>query len=391
MARENEDQSLREYGSRKKRYKKRKNIIIIMLLLLIAVAGASYLVYLYNRCYQNYKVIKSVDLTGESASGYLSFGSSVVRYSKNGAEAYDKDGKLLWNGSYEMTDPITDSCGNYIAIADKGGKSVQVFNEKGSAGNYTAESNITKIKVASQGVTAVLMQQGEDNYIKLYDLDGTELGIIKKSVNDTGYPLDFAISNDGRKLVVIYLSVTGGDMVSHVLCYSFDKVGKNQPDHFVGGYHFGKGTVASRAVFLNNNTFCIYYDKGFEIDSIPEIPKTIKRVSLKGKILSILHNKEHTGVVLESENGSSKSLLLYNLQGKQVLNKALDMNYKRIFLTEKEIILYDDLSCTVMKTNGKVKFKHTFEGDITEFYPVNNLDRYFLINEGKLAAIQLTQ
>jgi hypothetical protein len=42
-----------------------------------------------------------------------------------------------------------------------------------------------------------------------------------------------------------------------------------------------------------------------------------------------------------------------------------------------------------MKMDGRVKFKDTFESSITAFYPINNLDRYYLVSEEKLSDIQL--
>jgi hypothetical protein len=122
-----------------------------------------------------------------------------------------------------------------------------------------------------------------------------------------------------------------------------------------------------------------------------QIPKEIHKETLKGRIQSILHNNKNVGVVLEEEDGSAKHLLLYNLKGKKVLDKKLDLSYKNIAMTDEEIIMYDDLSCIVMKLNGKIKFKHTFDSNISGVYPINNLDRYFLANEAKLSVIQLKQ
>lgn len=391
MAKENAEQTLREYGNRKKRYKRRIRIIIISLLLIIAAVGVSFLIYLYNRTYQNYKAIKSTEIEGENVTGYLSYGSSIIRYGKNGAIAYDKDGKLLWNGSFEMSAPIADTCGKYVVFADKGNKSVHIFDEDGAAGDFKTLYNIVKVEVASQGVVAALMEEGNNNYIVLYDLDGKELAPISNTVNNAGFPLDIAYSDDGKKLIVIYLKVTGGEPISNVACYAFTEYGKNFPSQMVGAYKAKNGIMAPRVIFLNNNNFCVYKDNGFALYSFKEKTKEVKDKSLKGKVLSILSNKKYTGLVLEAVDGSSKHLMLYDLKGKKVLDKTLDFDYKQIFLADEEIIMYNDLNCKILKINGKTKFKHTFDSNIAGFYPSNNLDRYFLVNETKLSTIQLTE
>lgn len=390
MTKDNDGQSLRDYGNRKKRVKRIRNIIISALLLVFAVLGIAYLLSLYNKNYQGYEVIKSVDSTGENAVGYLSYGSSVVKYSRDGAVAIDKDGSLLWNGSYEMMNPIADTCGKYVVVADKNNKSVHVYNGKGSVGSYTTLYDIIKVEIASQGVVVALMEEDETNYIILYDVDGTELGKKVTNINNVGYPIDIALSDDGEKLVISYLSFTKGELISTVAFFNFGEVGQNYTDRFVGGYEF-EDVIVPRVTFLNNNTACAYKENGFLIYSMTEIPNLIYEEELEGKIQSILNSDKYTGVVLEAGEAAPKQLILYDLKGNKVLDIALDFDYDKIFLSEDEIIMYDNLTCLVMKVNGKIKFRYTFEGNVTAFYSINDLDRYFLINETKISEILLVE
>lgn len=389
MARDNENQSLREYGNRRKRYKRIRNSIILVLFLAAVGIGIGYLIYLFNKSYDDYKAVNSVDIPGDTADGYLSYGSDVIKYGKDGAQAYDKSGKTIWNASFEMSDPITDVCGSYAVIADRGGMSVHIFNDKGEAGSLTMLYRITDVEVASQGVVAVMMEEGENNHCNLYDTDGTLLVEVPNTINNAGYPLDITLSNDGTKLVVIYLTVTSGDLISNVTCYNFTGVGDNFENKIVGNYTSSKGVLAPKVVFLNNDTFCSFKDNGFLLCAMKETPSKIKEITLEGSIKSILYNKNYSGVVLEAKDGSSKHLMLYNLKGKLVLDKVIDLDYSRIFLTDEEIIMYNKTDCIIMKISGKVKFRHTFDRDITAIYPINNLDRYYLISDKSLSDIQL--
>ena len=387
---ENEGQALRDYGNRKKRLKRRRNIIISTLLLIAAVVGTAYLLSIMNRNYQSYEVVKSIDNT-ENTVGYLSYGSSLVKYSRDGAVAYDRDGNPIWNGSYEMKEPIADTCGKYVVVADRGGKSVQIFNSKGSVGNFKTVYNILKVEVASQGVVAALMENGEEDYIYLYDVDGTELVHKKTNVNDEGYSMDISLSNNGEKLVISYLSVTKGELISTVAFYNFGEVGQNYTDGFVGGYAF-KGEVVPRVVFVNNDTACAYKDNGFLIYSMKEKSDMVHEELFEdSKIQSILYNDKYIGIVLEAGEADPKKLLLYDLVGNKVLEKKLDFDYSKIFLTDKEIIMYDNVSCLILKINGREKFRYTFDSNIEAFYPINDLDRYFFINSLKISEILLAE
>lgn len=390
MAKANDGQTLREYGSRKKRVKRNRRIIIGLLFIILLVVGGFYLFSLYNRDYQNYEVVKTTEITGENAVGFLDYGNAVVKYSKDGAVAISKDGELLWNGSYQMSEPIADICEKYVVIADKGGKSIHIFNNKGKAGNFSTNYDIIKVEVAAQGVVAVLMENGDDNHIILYDVDGTILGEKYTTVSGAGYPMDISLSMNGEKLAVSYLSVNKGKLISTVAFFNFGEVGKNYTDRFVGGYKF-EDRIIPRVVFLNNDTVCAYKDNGFILCAIPEIPKILHEETLEGNIKSIVHNDKYTGVVMEAEETKPQKLLLYDLSGKKLLDKSLDFDYDKIVLSENEIILHNHISCLILKLNGNDKFRYTFEGNIAAFYPINDLDRYFLVNEDSVSQIALVE
>lgn len=391
MGNENEGRSLKEYGNRKKRYKRRRRAIVIAVLLLLAVIVGIYLLRLYNRTYQSMSVMTSKDITEDSTIGYLRYGSSMVKYGRNGVEAIDMDGNPLWNGSYELQEPIADTCGKYVVIAGKGSKEIHIYNQKGEVANLPTDYDIMKVEIASQGVVAVLMEDGDANYIKLYDLDGTELATKNTHTDNEGFPLDFSLSEDGKKLVTSYLSYTGGKLTDTVAFYNFGEVGQNNLDNCTGGYAFDDGILAPKVAFVNNDTVCVFKDNGFTLYAMKEIQNKIKTENVEGQIQSVFYNKEYIGMVLQTEGTSAKSIVLYDLSGKRILKKALDFDYEKIYLADNEIILYDNMSCLIMKLNGKTKFRYTFDMNIEAIFPINGFDRYFVAGDNKLNAIQLKE
>lgn len=390
MAKDNEGQSLRDYENRKRRYKKRRRLIVSIFTIILLCGASVYLYHLYNRNYKSYEVIHTIENAGEGAVNYLSYGSSVIKYSRDGAEAIGEKGSLIWNGSYEMKAPIADSCGKYAVVADKGGKSIEIFDGSGIAGSITTIYDIIKVEIAAQGVVAALMEDGETNYIYLYDVDGTVLGEKVTDVNNSGYPIDFSLSDDGEKLVISYLSVTQGELISTVAFFNFGEVGQNYTDRFVGGYEFND-IIIPRVTFLNNNTVCVYKENGFLIYSMDEIPNMVHEENVEGSIKSILYNESYCGVVVANDGAESSKLMLYNLSGHKVLDRSLDFDYQTIFLSKEEIIMYDNSTCNIMKINGNQKFKYTFDNNITAFYPMNNIDRYYFIGAAGISEISLVE
>lgn len=390
MAKENDGQTLRDYGKRKKQYRKRKVVIFISILLILVIAGMIYLYQLYNRTYHNYKIVDSTPNTKENIVGYLKYEESVVRYSKDGAVAIDQKGNPKWNGSYEMQNPIADVCGEYVVVADRGGNSVHIFNDKGEAGNFNTEYKITKAEVASQGVVAILMLEGDVSYIKLFDKEGEMLTENITNVNKDGYPMDISLSDDGTKLATTFVSVNKGNLETTIAFFNFSKVGQNYTDNFAGGFTY-KDIVIPRITFLNNDMVCAYKENGLILYSMKELSDFIVEETTELKIKSVLHSSKYTGLVLEGDNKEASHLILYNLEGDKILDRKLNFDYTNITIIGDEIILYNDLSCLILKTNGKEKFKYTFTSNISAFYPINQFDRYLLVNTEDIAEIQLTE
>ena len=233
----------RDYEERRRRYRRNRVILFSLLLVLIVLIGAIYLIRLFNRNYQDYEVINRVTNTEENLGGYLEHKGGIVRYSKDGALAVDSKGNLLWNGSFEMTDPIADACGEYVVIADRGSKQLQIFNKGGLAGSISTNHPIVKTEVAKQGVVGVLMMDGDTSYIELYSKEGDLLGEKITSMAKDGYPMDISLSDDGRKVAATYISFNKGEIINNILFLNYGEVGKNYTDRTAGGDIHSSGII----------------------------------------------------------------------------------------------------------------------------------------------------
>lgn len=381
---------MRDYEDRKKRYRKNRAIIFSLLLVLIVIMGAVYLIRLYNRTYKDYEVTHRVNNTEENLGGYLEYDGAVVRYSRDGAVAVDNKGNLLWNGSYVMADPIADTCKEYVAIADRGGKQVYIFNSKGLAGSLTMNHPIVKAEVAQQGVVAVLMTEDDISYIELYSKEGDLLGEKVTNMVKDGYPMDISLSDDGEKVAATYLNLNGGEIKNNILFLNYGEVGKNFTDRTAGALIYNNDIVP-RITFLDNDTVCAFKENGLLIFTMEEIAELATEETIEGKIESVLHNRKYAGMVIRENGDKETRLLLYDLRGKKILDKKLDFEYESIYLSGNEVIMYDDLTCVIYKADGKEKFRYTFTSNISALYSINNLDRYFLVNPQEILEIQLVE
>lgn len=382
---------MQSYEARKRRARR---LMITVALLVGAAAAVLGVLYLYgreNRVYNSYETVTSRDKTSGSEE-YTRYGNGVLRVNRDGAEALDGDGTMLWNVSYTMTDPIYAVCENAAAVADRAGRSLYIMDGTGSSNPVNTTHQIYEIDVANQGVTAALMVDGVNTYINLYSISGTNLLEINTNAGDDGFPVDLALSNDGTKLVTSYVMMRDGEMTTQITCYNFGEVGQNYTDNIVALYYYER-QFCPKVEFLTNTVFCVFLDNGVEVYRMQETPgDPIFTKAFEQEIQSIFYNESYIGFVLSNEEGSDRYRMeVYDLSGNMVLIETMNDNYKDIMVSDDEVIYYDDLNVVITKLNGIEKFRYKFSTNIDFFLPGGNSQRYLMATDSEIITIKLTQ
>lgn len=390
MTKRYEKDDTMSYETKIKRYKKKSRIITVTVVL-FAIAIAAFLINAYfNKTYNSYKVISKIERADSNTVKYISYGENMLKYSRDGASVIDGVGGLIWNGTYEMKEPSADICGDYVAIGDIGSKDLYVFDNVGKTTKLEMLHPIMEVEVASQGVTAVVLDDKDQNYINIIDAkNNKEIVNIKTIVQKNGYPVDISISEDGKKLVTSYLSVSNGIVESKVSFYNFGAVGQSEIDRIVGGFDYHQ-TIVPKVDFIDNNTVCAYGDDKFTIYSMKEKPSKIYEETFKSEIKSTFSNERYIGFVLKNTEDEKKyQVVVYDLKGKKVLDQNVDYDYNQVLISKNEILFYSDLEWFILKTNGKEKLHHRFKTNISYIMPANQYNRYFIIDQTNINHIKL--
>ena len=339
-----ERNEIKRYEENKKKAKQKKRILIIGSIVMCICLEIVHIVYRMNTTYKGYTIIKSVERADSSSVVYMPYGTNFIKYSKDGASGFRPNGEILWNGSYEMKNPMAVTCGNYVAIADIGGKDVYIFNGSDTGTYMEMDAPIEQISVANQGVFAVILKKNGEANINIYDpyntIEQLKVSIATSTDND-GFPVAIALSKDGQKLVTSYMNVQNGVMKSSLNFYNFDSVGKNSVDRIVGSRPLDQKVVVD-IDFLNNNTICAYTKDGFQLYSMKETPQDTEVVEIKETINSIAANSKYIAVVTEENNRVEVpyKLFVYNTNGEKILDKDITFTYDNIEMGEDEVILY---------------------------------------------------
>ena len=378
-----------------KEQKKHKIWVAVMVSICIVTAISIFAYILnsiVNKHYTSYEVLLSNERKDSNNVEYQQHEKGILKYSRDGATGIDINGNILWNGSYDMNNPQADICGNYIVIADIGGKEWYIYNGTNSGTKYEETLSIVQIQVSRQGVVAVVLEDKDSNEIHIYnpyDTNQPLLANIPTNVSEDGYPMDISISKDGKKIVTSYFSVVDGVGQSRVCFYNFDEVGQDKVNRIVGGEEFGN-TLVHKVEFINNEVVCILTENGFTLYSMVELPEQIASESFEKEIKSVMLGSDTIGFVLNGLEEEKKELVLYNLNGKKTLTKKIDYKYDKVYISGEEIIFLSDLEGIILRNTGSEKLHSKFSKRMDYVFKVDEKNTYIFINETNIEKIKLT-
>ena len=361
---------------------------------LAAAAGCALLIWLVkytidNWQYQNYKVVTETVQEDTVSVQYTEYGDNILKYGGDEVSLQNRQGETVWNEPQTMNNPTVDICDEYCVVYDKKGTALTIFNLQGKAGSIQTSLPILKAKVASQGVTAVVLEDGETTWINVYNVKGEEIVTAKTRVDSPGYPVDISISDDGLLLAVSYLKVENNKPASYVAFYNFGNTGQNQMDNMVSGYTYSD-VIVPDVEYLNNSCAVAFRDDGFVIFKGKQIPEETVTVKTEDEILAVFCDEDCIGMVFrDNESDWPYRMELYDSSGKRKYTAGLDISFDHIDISKDQIILYNNNEFAIYTLKAKCRYEGPLkEGNIRSIFKVAK-NRYMAVLDGGVETIKL--
>lgn len=373
-----------------KEIQKKKNVmraLRILLVLAVIFGGIGVIQYYRVREFKGYD-IKSESGLHSNLAGYEAGKGRLFLYSNDGAKALDNSGAVLWETAYQLDNPKIAYCEEVAAVADIGGNTVHVVAENGIPHSYQVIYPIIKHEVAKQGVTAVLLDNETEDFIQLYDINGTLRVDINTKTKIDGIPIDIALSPDGKKLVTLYITFQGGNMICKTTFYNADEVGKNYINNIVGQKTYADNLLAYDVSFINEETICVMLENGFALYHMTEVPELICEVTETDPVIEMVCVENGLYVIKETAD-KQKVISFYNEKGNKQKTWDTVPEYESVSATENEVVFFSPQNVTVLRANGSQKFSTAFTQNLEAVLPAER-NRYFLIGAGKVQIISLT-
>lgn len=365
-------------------------ISIILSAIAFVVLFAFVIMSIYkSKVFSEYRILKTIEYQEVTSAKYVGFNGNILRYSRDGAFAFNMNNEMLWNQTYQMQNPMVDTCGDYIAIGDYRGTKIYVLNSQGLQGQIDTTIAVQKFCVSGNGNVAVVLDDEEVTWVKLYNKNGENVASDRTTMDKSGYPVALDISDNGIMLSISYLFVDSGKLRSSVAFYNFGAVGQNEINNLVSAFNFEDEAV-SCVNFINEETAFAIGNKSFAIYKGSQKPGEVYSTQFAEKIESVFYSNEYIGLVYKNvgNEGQPYRIDVYNTSGGEVASQEFDLDYTDILLNKDLIIIYNANECVIYNTSGSKKFEGYFKNSVITISSDKKKDRYLFVSGTKTDEIK---
>lgn len=369
--------------------KKKKIIILVIAVFLVLLAVGSYF-YIKYQTYNYIEITRSYENNSTNNSNYKHCFGGILKYSRDGVALLSEEGKEIWNQPCQMGNPIVEICEDSVAVGDKGGTSILVFQKNGLKGEIQTTRPIDKFSVSSQGIVSAILKDDEIPLVMCYDAVGNVLANQNVSLMTMGYPIDVAISNDGETQIVSYLYTEAHVMKTKIAYYYFGEYDEDNKEHQVLETEYENAIIPAVA-FLDESTSLLVADSAIYFYKGIKKPEMMGEVEFRDEIQGVAYNDEMVAVLVRSRETSDFKLSVYDLKGSLLMSADIEKEYSDIQVADNKIILCDGQSCCIYLKDGIRKFEGNVDENILEIFPISGINKYMMINASGFHEVHLAK
>ncbi len=367
---------------RKLSHRRRRIVITVAI---IALLLAAVLIVMIFQTYDSVQVLRNHDLSDAGNNGYESFAGDILKYNCDGVSLMNANGEDKWNQAVQIQQPAAVVNGDYAVVADVTGTDVYIFDEKGLCGQASCSKPIEKASVSAGGIATVIQENGATPVVSCFNDAGELLLEHQASLNETGYPIATAVSDDGEVLAVSYMKISQQGVGGQVIYYDLKTKDKDKK-------LFTKETdqEAVGEIWFMGDTSVVIGETGCLVYKGIKKPELKKELSFEGEIEKVFHDDRYFGFVTREQSGSRK-LTVCGRSGSVKLEKTMPGSFEKVSFTDNQIILYSGQTCSIYTLKGIHRFDGQLQDHALFMAPLKGLNRYAVVTNDGITTVHLTK
>ena len=376
---------MEENIKKEKKINKKKLILTIIITLLILFIVIIFIVYCNSPNFRKWadknvlqKEIEqgntvSIEFNGENSSNVYAFDKYIVTLENKILKIYNDLGKEEANITTDINDPIFDTSGKYLVVAENNGQSIYLLEGKQMLWSTTIEGKISQIEINENGYIGIVISDiSYKNIINILNLEGKSL--FKTYVaNDK--VVDITISRNNQYLAIAEIDMSGVLIQSIIKIIDIEKAKTEPSNSIINTYSAEVGKLITNIEYQNKERLlCVYNDS---INIIEENnDKLILELESNKITFASVELKNNMVVIEEKEAGeyaSTSNVNITNTTTNKVKSYETEEIAKEVYTYEDVIALNFGTELHIINTNGWLMKKYISEQEINKVVISNKI------------------
>ncbi|MCL2397739.1 MAG: DUF5711 family protein [Defluviitaleaceae bacterium] len=294
---------------------------------------------------------------------------------------HNADGTEIFRASHNMQNPMLFGRGDFAAIAEDGGRSINVYSAAGLMYHIATEHPLTSFSLSPTGFSAIITYRGGAYGMYVYGPTGARR---REGIHTDAnvVPMLGDISHDGSMWAISYLDINDAQMNSFVNFISVDRMGHlvydylddifaaslDNPDQIIAAMRFmDNGTLVAISDTL---IFAIDPTTGATIWESP-VNNRISRVFFGDNWLAVAYGEP----ILNRSGLPTGAVVAYSTAGARLFSHQIDSTATSLVGRGNNIVVGAGGHFTAISRNGQVLWEHTMPNNFTNMSILGSIDQ----------------
>ena len=264
---------------------------------------------------------------------------------QNELKIYNKSGVSEHNLDIQISNPLFETNGEYLCIAEKGGQKIYLINNKNIVWQKDVEGNISSINVNKNGyVSTTISGTSYKTVIQIFNSNGDEL--FKQYLGTTN-AIDTDISNDNKYLAIAEANFSGIVVQSNIKIISIEDA-QNNSSEAIKYTHIAKANdLIIKIKYNNKNNLVCMYDEHIDILKDGQNTELINLTNEDVLFADINLNSKIAKIIKTSEGFLNTSIQMQIVNS----NNINDTNLYAIESTPKKVYAHGNMIAVNLGTS----------------------------------------
>ena len=297
--------------------------------------------------------MSSIEIDTSKNINVYAYSRFIAVLDQNTLKLYNKGGNEEHSLDIEVSNPIFESCGNYLCVAEKGGQKIYLISNKSIIWQKEIEGNISDVNINKNGYVSITIS-GTSYKTVVQTIDSKGDDLFKTYLSSTNV-IDTDISSDNKYLSIAEVNFSGIVVQSSIKTISMEEAKKNSNNSIKNNYLAKADDLIINIKYNNKNDLLCMYDKHIDILK-DEGNKELVNFANDDVLFSDINSTSKITEVIKESNGflnsSIKLKLINNNNIEDIKTYEIESTPKKVYVQGNMIAINLGTSVIFINDNG---------------------------------------